>query len=125
MKTNTEKELKREIEGLDKEIHKKSPSKCPKCGVRLYSYKAIENHVKKFKHYGNYNKYMHITPKDTGYLYEEYKLKKAKLEGYRKAKEEFNKFIKEVLDEIKWIKNEWLYREIRKIITKKAGKELE
>ena len=55
---------------------------------------------------------------------------------YVYAEEDVKQFIKEVLDEIKWIKNksgyyvfdedtEWLYREIRKIITKKAGKELE
>ncbi|MCK5625030.1 hypothetical protein KAI04_04260 [Candidatus Pacearchaeota archaeon] len=94
------KDLKKDIEELDKEIHKKSPSNCPKCGVRLCSYKAIENHVKKYKHYGNYNKFENITPELTGYFFKRYKITEAKLQTVQMIQKIYNKRVKKLKEEL-------------------------
>lgn len=91
---NEKSELEKEIERLDKQIHKLAPSNCPKCGVKLSNYKAIDKHVKKYKHYGDYSKFDNKRPDNTGLL-EDYKLINAKLT-------QLNKDAKNILGEKKW-----------------------
>ena len=96
MTDELETKLLKEIEKKDKEIHIKVPSRCPRCKVNLSSYKSIKNHVKKFKHFGNYNK-TSKNPSDFSYLLSEYESLTARLSQHRQTK----KWIEELIDETK------------------------